>query len=57
MKNKYKDVKEKKEKQLLKEFTKFFAENDIKRYEDLPNAGAYIVFNHLKDKVKCYNDF
>ncbi len=45
------------EKHLLKQFNKFFEENNIRRYEDLPNAGAYIVFNDLKDKVKCYNKF
>ena len=53
--NKYEETKVKKEKSLLKRLKKLVNENNT--YADLKNVGAYIVFEHLKDKVKCHNTF
>ena len=53
--NKYTSKREKKEKELSEGFKGFIKRYNIKKYEDLPTAGAFVTFNSLKDKVKVSN--
>jgi hypothetical protein len=55
--NKYCKYKKQKEEEMFKSFQNFFEKYHIKKFEDFPDVGAYVVFDDLKDKVKCHQTF